>query len=258
MRTTDNATSNVASGETPDQIFYDALFRNSKGKVIDPPALPTNAQIADTHAHLDMLHNPELALARAAAHGVNFVVTVIDPTENPSYTFENLDSWIADAGELLDKWFVGQRGRGTCPTNPSGTGAPSPLSQDSLPKVRIIIGCHPHNASKYDQNIQRIITDAVQNDSRVVGIGEIGLDYHYDNSPRDVQRQVFRQQVQLAHQLNVPMQGSMCFCESVNLAVLAPASLAPCSTKSSRASQVCLRGEPQINSISGCFGIWLL
>ena len=42
---------------------------------------------------------------------------------------------------------------------------------------------------------------AITADARVVGIGEVGLDYHYDNSPRDVQQQVFRRQIQLAHEL---------------------------------------------------------
>src|SRR5262245_11416153 len=41
--------------------------------------------------------------------------------------------------------------------------------------------------------------------SRVVAIGETGLDYYYDNSPRDVQREVFRRQVALARQVDLPV-----------------------------------------------------
>ena len=40
---------------------------------------------------------------------------------------------------------------------------------------------------------------------KVMAIGEIGLDFHYDNSPRDVQREWFRKQIQLANQLKMPI-----------------------------------------------------
>ena len=40
---------------------------------------------------------------------------------------------------------------------------------------------------------------------KIVGIGEIGLDFHYDNSPRDVQREVFRKQIRMANDLKMPI-----------------------------------------------------
>jgi TatD DNase family protein len=209
MRTTDNATSSVASGEAPGQIYYDTLFRNSKAKLVEPPQLPAGAQIADTHAHLDMLHNPELALARAAAHGVSLIITVIDPTENPAYTFNNLDSWLSSAKKILEGFNCRGGQWPPCSKKDVG-GAGQPMAAHTAnavqpPEVRIIIGCHPHNASAYDEKIEQIIIDAVQNNPRVVGIGEIGLDYHYDNSPRETQRRVFARQIQLAHEYNMPI-----------------------------------------------------
>jgi TatD DNase family protein len=240
MRTEDNAASSVASGETPEQIHYDALFRNSKTKIVDPPQLPEDAQIADTHAHLDMLHHPELALARAAIHGVNLIITVVDPTEDPTFTFKNINNWLTEAAELLKSWSSDQTGDNTGSKTGNSPGD-SPLSP---PEVRIIIGCHPHNASKYSQDIEDIITDAVQNNPRVVGIGEIGLDYFYDNSPRDIQRQVFARQIQLAHQYKtrialhlrdahpdgiqilqdngLPKQGTLLHCFNLDYATLEP------------------------------------
>ena len=59
------------------------------------------------------------------------------------------------------------------------------------------VGVHPHDASKATpETFSRLA--ALANESKVLAIGEIGLDYHYDFSPRDVQRQVFAQQLGLA------------------------------------------------------------
>lgn len=180
MRTVSSATSSVASGEPPQQVFCDARLRDAKYRVATTPEFPVGTRIADTHAHLDMLHHPGLALARAAANGVSFVVSVIDPTEDPSFTLDNVEPWQHEAEKLLAQW-----GEEACP---------------SAPDVRIIMGCHPHSASSYDKAVEGQLAQSLASDSRVAGIGEIGLDYHYDNSPRDVQRQVFRRQIQLAHE----------------------------------------------------------
>jgi TatD DNase family protein len=66
------------------------------------------------------------------------------------------------------------------------------------------VGCHPHDAEKMtDDDLDRYRALA-QND-KVVAIGEIGLDYHYDLSPRDVQRKRFAQQLDLAVELELPV-----------------------------------------------------
>ena len=67
--------------------------------------------------------------------------------------------------------------------------------------VWAVAGVHPHDAK--DADLDGIV--ALLTDPRVVGIGEAGLDYHYDNSPRDVQRRVFAAQVALAHQHDLPL-----------------------------------------------------
>jgi TatD DNase family protein len=66
------------------------------------------------------------------------------------------------------------------------------------------VGIHPHEA--------RLATDAhydelrqLAADRRLLAVGEAGLDYHYDYSPRDVQREVFRKQVRLARELRLPL-----------------------------------------------------
>lgn len=179
MRTVSSASTNVASGQPPEQVFYDAELRDSKFRVVESPVFAPGTRIADTHAHLDMLHNPELVLARAAAHQVDFIVSVIDPTEDPRYTLENLEQWQLAALHC--------------------EGSKTDFSAEA-PELRLIMGCHPHNASRYSPAIEDQLVQALTTDSRVVGIGEIGLDYHYDNSPHDVQQQVFRRQIQLAHE----------------------------------------------------------
>lgn len=65
-------------------------------------------------------------------------------------------------------------------------------------------GVHPHDASRFEAKHLDLMAQLADH-PRVCAIGETGLDYHYDNSPRDVQRHVFRQQVELAAQLNLPV-----------------------------------------------------
>jgi len=66
------------------------------------------------------------------------------------------------------------------------------------------VGYHPHDAKYMDEmSFQGIKTLASK--PKVVAIGEIGLDFHYDNSPRDVQRECFRTQVRLANELKMPI-----------------------------------------------------
>jgi TatD DNase family protein len=76
------------------------------------------------------------------------------------------------------------------------------------PDVRFAIGVHPHAAHAFADNPQRA-ADAVREQfartPSARAIGEIGLDYHYDFSPRDVQHAVFRAQVRLARELDRPV-----------------------------------------------------
>jgi TatD DNase family protein len=65
-------------------------------------------------------------------------------------------------------------------------------------------GVHPHEARLATDKTWDELT-GLANDKRIVAIGEIGLDFHYDHSPRDTQREVFRRQVRLAREVGLPI-----------------------------------------------------
>jgi len=67
------------------------------------------------------------------------------------------------------------------------------------------IGIHPHDARLFDQAIEDKLIRLQSANSRLIAWGEIGLDFHYDNSPRDVQLSVFRRQLQIARDLKLPV-----------------------------------------------------
>ena len=72
-------------------------------------------------------------------------------------------------------------------------------------EVHCAIGVHPHDAKLFDEAAEQRLVDLAKGSSRVIAWGEIGLDYHYDHSPRDVQRKVFRRQLRIARSLNLPV-----------------------------------------------------
>jgi len=74
--------------------------------------------------------------------------------------------------------------------------------------VRFSIGVHPHAAGKYASDpgeAAREVGRAIDAQPLSRAIGEIGLDYHYDFAPREVQQQVFREQIRLAQRLKRPI-----------------------------------------------------
>jgi len=126
--------------------------------------------LVDSHAHIaesEYDADREAVIARAAAAGVGHVVT------------------IGSAGDLA-----------------------SCERALNLAKTRVgvscILGVHPHDASNNDEALFTAVAQRAA-DPACVAIGETGLDYHYDLSPRDVQRDVFRRYVGLARTLRKPL-----------------------------------------------------
>ena len=67
------------------------------------------------------------------------------------------------------------------------------------------VGVHPHDAKLFTDRAEQRLLDLVKQSKRVIAWGEIGLDYHYDHSPRDVQREVFARQLRRARSLELPL-----------------------------------------------------
>lgn len=72
------------------------------------------------------------------------------------------------------------------------------------PFVYLSVGIHPHEAEGTTEEDVDILRKACEN-PKVKAIGEIGLDYYYDNSPRDVQKKWFARQIELARELSLPI-----------------------------------------------------
>jgi TatD DNase family protein len=163
----------------------------------DPPktqvVLPEVAEpLCDSHAHLDMLDDPAGALARAAEAGFSLVASVVDLAEDPERTIEGLDPWLATAREL-----------------------------GGAPDVVLIAGVHPHNAKHHDAELLARLRTLATGDPRVRGLGELGLDFHYDHSPRDDQRAMFRDQLALAAELDLPVTVHLREAHDEGLAIMA-------------------------------------
>lgn len=72
------------------------------------------------------------------------------------------------------------------------------------PDLFASVGIHPHDVARMEEASWEEL-DRLARAPRVVGIGETGLDYHYDHSPRDVQRTAFRRFIQLARAARQPI-----------------------------------------------------
>lgn len=142
----------------------------------------------DSHCHLEgPRFNDDRAetLARARAAGVEAILA-IGNGEGPD------DAGCAIAlGEKFDATH-------DLPTNTHV------LPSTTYPKIYASIGVHPHEARLVEQRHYDRMSSLAAN-PRVIAWGEIGLDFHYDHSPREVQRKVFLEQCELAASAKLPI-----------------------------------------------------
>ena len=124
--------------------------------------------LIETHCHLDYLKEQDISaiLEHSKTVGVETFITI-------SVTADNMDKALSIAREYTDVY----------------------CSQ----------GIHPHEAKTWSEEVKTKILAHTQDRQAVVAIGEIGLDFYYDKSPRHKQREVFEHQMDLACGLNLPV-----------------------------------------------------
>jgi TatD DNase family protein len=118
------------------------------------------------------------------------------------------EEYEADRDEVVAR----ARGAGVRAILNVGTGDPHSGSLERAVEVAekydgvyAAVGVHPHDAKLFDNDAERRILRLIEGSRRVVAWGEIGLDYHYDHSPREVQREVFARQLRLARERSLPV-----------------------------------------------------
>ncbi len=128
-------------------------------------------RLFDTHCHLD---DPRLGadldgvLARADAAGVRAMATI------------------------------------GCARSVETVGAALDVARKHPEKLYATAGVHPHDASAYDDAVEAALLETGR-DPQVVAMGEMGLDYYYDHSPREVQQAAFRRQIAVAKAVGKPL-----------------------------------------------------
>lgn len=126
-----------------------------------------------------------------------------------------IDSHCHIDGEAFDddRDEVVRRAREACVVAMLNVGTGDPHTDDFRKAVAVAeryenvfasVGVHPHDARLYDDTAEEHLINLAKSD-KVIAWGEIGLDYYYDHSPRDVQREVFRRQIRTARELDLPI-----------------------------------------------------
>ncbi|MGN0017616.1 MAG: TatD family hydrolase [Candidatus Gastranaerophilaceae bacterium] len=128
-----------------------------------------NNYFIDTHSHLDMIDDVETSTIVSDAEKEN-VKKIIIPTINE----ENFDAVL----NICNKY----------------------------DNVYCLLGIFPNEAKTWTDKTADNIKKLAKNNSKVVGIGEIGLDYYWDTSYVELQKEIFIKQIELANELNLPIE----------------------------------------------------
>ena len=121
--------------------------------------------LIDTHAHIYMLENPEMGMIEARDSGVDEIII-------PSACEDDFER-VLDLCHRFDKTYA-------------------------------LLGVHPEDCEKFSDSTAKKIIE-LSKDKKVVGIGEIGLDYHYSKDNKQIQKNCFITQLEIARMLDLPV-----------------------------------------------------
>jgi TatD DNase family protein len=165
------------------------FFPVSKKKHRDRPS-PESLGLApvgiDTHAHLDMRG--------------------FEPGEIPDILARARAAGVARIGNV----FLG----------PAAYAANAPLFA-AAPEVFFILGMHPTECAGYAESLTAAMQAAFRDDARLRAVGEIGLDFYWDDAPPEDQKRAFREQLEMARGLDAPVVIHSRAAEAETLAILA-------------------------------------
>jgi TatD DNase family protein len=126
---------------------------------------PGAPEFVDTHCHLEMIADPAVAVAEAGAAGVTQIITI------------GIDAETSRQAVALAEAHEG---------------------------VYATVGLHPHDAHRLDDAMLARLEELAAR-PRVVAVGEVGLDFYRDLSPREAQRLAFSAQIELARRVGLPL-----------------------------------------------------
>lgn len=109
----------------------------------------------------------------------------------------------SDAEDLLARAIASNVGLVVCVGTDVASSQRAVAFAEMHSEVRAVVGLHPHDASRWDEQKESLI--GMLEHRQVVGIGESGLDYHYMHSSAEDQRATFAQHIRLAHEHDLPL-----------------------------------------------------
>jgi len=120
------------------------------------------------------------------------------------------DAFVKDVHEVVDRARAAGLTHAVCilaADNPTEAERARELAR-IWPALRFGIGLHPHQAGQFsgrESDVVELVRGVIGSIPEARALGEIGLDYHYDFAPRNVQQEVFRLQIHLARELHLPV-----------------------------------------------------